>query len=105
MKILYFVDYYVDDLLYAPAITMFLADDEKEDFKVKAMEHFKAVSDKITNEHIEAKCNYRVRLALIGDIYRPGNYGKFDFAEIFNFYERNDGECLKTELLVDEEDV
>ena len=99
MKILYFADFYVGSQLYAPCVTMFIADDEHDDFIKCAQDHFRAVRDKITNAHIEAECSYRVRLALIGEIYRPGNYGEFTFADIFNDFknesEVGDNECTE----------
>lgn len=96
MKILYFADYFVGDVLVAPCVTLFVAaDDNYDDFIVQAKKHFSVIKDKITNEHIDANCNYRVRLALIGDIYRPGNYGEFSFADIFNESEVGDSECTE----------
>lgn len=96
MKIIYFADYFVGDSLYAPCVTMFIADDDnQDDFIVQGKKHFSVIKDKITNEHIEANCSYRIRLALVGDIYRPGNYGEFSFADIFYESEVGDNECTE----------
>lgn len=101
--ILYFADCFVGDQLYAPCVTMFSADDENhENFKLAAKEHFSLVKDHITNELIEADCSYRVRLALIGNTYRPGNYGEFKFADIINYSsesEAGDNECIETDRI------
>lgn len=85
MKVLYFADQYVGDKLFVPCFTCFVADDDnKEDFDIQMRNHFKQFADKITNEQIDANVNCRVRLALVGDIYKPGNYGCITCAEIFD---------------------